>query len=59
MNLLRYIFEEKQMIRLTDGGAYLINGTELVEDNNEARAKVTSLTGSAPDKEQAKKETMA
>ena len=47
------------MIRLTNGGAYLINGTELVEDNAEAQAKVTSLTGSAPDKEQAKKATMA
>ena len=47
------------MIRLTDGGAYLINGTELVEDGAEAQAKVTSLTGSAPDKETARKETMA
>ena len=47
------------MIRLTDGGAYLINGTELVEDNSEAPAKVTSLTGSAPDKETARKQTMA
>ncbi len=47
------------MIRLTDGGAYLVNGTELVEDGAEAQAKITSLTGSAPDKEAARKATMA
>ncbi|MBP3754036.1 MAG: hydratase [Lachnospiraceae bacterium] len=47
------------MIRLTDGGAYLVNGTELVEDNAEASAKITSLTGNAPDKESAKRSTMA
>ncbi|MBP8968782.1 MAG: hydratase [Lachnospiraceae bacterium] len=47
------------MIRLTDGGAYLVNGTELVEDNAEAGAKITSLTGSAPDKAVAKRSTMA
>ncbi len=47
------------MIRLTDGGAYLVNGTELIEDNAEASAKITSLTGGAPDKESAKRSTMA
>ena len=47
------------MIRLTDGGAYLVNGTELVEDNADASAKVASLTGSAPDKAAAKRSTMA
>ncbi len=47
------------MIRLTDGGAYLVNGTELVEDNADASAKITSLTGSAPDKAVAKRSTMA
>ncbi len=47
------------MIRLTDGGAYLVNGTELVEDDAQASARITSLTGSAPDKAEAKRSTMA
>ncbi len=47
------------MIRLTDGGAYIVNGTELVEDAADAAAKVAQMTGSEPDKEAAKKATMA
>lgn len=47
------------MIKLYDNGAYLLNGTEIVEDNNEATALLQSKLGSAPDKVQAAKGTMA
>lgn len=47
------------MIRLYDNGVYLLNGTEIVEDNNEAAALLQSKLGSAPDKTQAAKGTMA
>ena len=33
------------MINLYDGGAYLVNGTELIKDSNEALAAVKSKTG--------------
>lgn len=45
------------MVKLYEGGAYLVNGTEIVP---EAEAvKVTALTGKAVDKEEAKKGTIA
>ncbi len=47
------------MIKLYDGGAYLVNGTELVADNADASAKIKSLTGKDADKAAAKKATMA
>ena len=48
------------MIKLFDKGAYLINGTELIEENNEAAAKLEQrLGGQAVDKNEAKKGTMA
>lgn len=47
------------MIKLYDNGVYLLNGTEIVEDNNEAAALLQSKLGSAPDKTQAAKGTMA
>ena len=47
------------MIKLYDNGVYLLNGTEIVEDNNEAAAVLQSKLGSAPDKAQAAKGTMA
>lgn len=48
------------MIRLLDGGAYLVNGTEIVEDNYEAAARLAAMTGAqAPTKEEAAKQTMA
>ena len=47
------------MIRLYDGGAYLINGTELVPDSNEAIACLESKTGKKVSKEAAKQGTMA
>lgn len=47
------------MIKLYDNGVYLLNGTEIVEDNNEAAALLQGKLGSAPDKTQAAKGTMA
>ena len=43
------------MIKLYKGGAYLLNGTELVEDTQEAAAKL----GHEVDKSEAAKETIA
>ena len=47
------------MIKLYDNGVYLLNGTEIVEDNAEAAALLQSKTGLTPDKKQAAKGTMA
>ena len=43
------------MIKLYDGGAYLLNGTEIVESAAEVGAK----TGQTPDQKEAAKQTMA
>ena len=45
------------MVKLYDGGAYLVNGTELVPEQE--AAKVEALTGRAANKEEAKKGTIA
>jgi aconitate hydratase len=45
------------MVKLYDGGAYLVNGTEIVPE--EEAVKVTALTGRTVSKEEAKKGTMA
>ena len=45
------------MVKLYDGGAYLVHGTELVPD--QVAEKVAALTGKAPDKAEAKKGTIA
>ena len=48
------------MIQLFDNGAYLLNGTELIEDNAEAGAVLKSRLGdNVPDKREAAKATMA
>ena len=47
------------MIKLYDGGVYLVNGTDIVEANQDAAAVLTSKTGSAPSKEEAAKNTIA
>ena len=47
------------MIDLLSGGVYLVNGTEIVEDNNESSAKLSALTGKSISKEEAKKATIA
>ena len=48
------------MVKLYNGGAWLVNGTEIVEDNKDASAVIAKLTGKAPvSKEEASKETIA
>jgi aconitate hydratase len=48
------------MIKLYDGGAWLVNGTEIVADNHDAAAVLASMAGSnVPSKEDAAKQTMA
>ena len=47
------------MIKLSEGGAYLIHGTEIVPDGAEAAAQIKSSTGREVSKEEAAKNTMA
>lgn len=48
------------MIKLYDNGVYLLNGTEIIEDNNEAKAALASKLGDGTiTKEEAAKNTMA
>ena len=47
------------MVKLYNGGAWLVNGTEIVEDNKDASAVIANLTGKAPvSKEEASKEAI-
>ena len=48
------------MVKLYDGGVWLVNGTELVEDGPEAAEAVAQMTGAVSlDKEEASRQTMA
>ena len=48
------------MVKLYDGGVYLLNGTDIVEDNQKVEAVLKSKLGdNVPAKEEAKKNTMA
>lgn len=47
------------MIKLYDGGVYLVNGSEIVEDGPEAAKALQAKCGQAPEKEEAAKGTMA
>ena len=47
------------MVKLSNGGAYLINGTEVVEDSSDALAAVASKTGFLGTKEEAAKNSIA
>ena len=47
------------MIKLYDNGAWLLGGTELVEDNADASAILAGKLGKTPDREEAAKSTMA
>ncbi len=47
------------MVELLNGGAFLVNGNEIIPDSAEALAAVESKTGKKVTKEEAKKETMA
>ena len=47
------------MVKLYDGGVYLLHGTELIGECPDAEAIIKSRTGAAPSKEEAAKGTMA
>ncbi len=47
------------MVKLSNTGAYLLNGTEVVECNGEEQAVLTAKTGSFVPKEEAAKNTIA
>ena len=47
------------MIKLSDGGAYLINGVDIVEDSASAVNEVAAKTGCSVTKEEAAKNTIA
>ena len=47
------------MIKLDEHGAYLLNGTEIIEDVNDAQAAVAAKTGQQVTKEEAAKNTIA
>ncbi|MCR5799007.1 MAG: hydratase [Lachnospiraceae bacterium] len=47
------------MIKLSKGGAYLINGVDIIEDNADAAAAVKARTGKDVDKEKAIEGTIA
>ena len=44
------------MVQLLEGGAYLLNGTEIVPDTKDAASVLESQLGSVPSKEDAKKQ---
>ncbi len=47
------------MIKLHNGGAYLLNGMEIVADGPQAAAEITAKTGCEVSKEEAARQTMA
>ena len=47
------------MVKLSKGGAYLINGTDIIEDSQTALAQVAAKTGSNITSEEAAKNTIA
>lgn len=47
------------MVKLYENGVYLVNGSEVIEDNNEAVAAVASKTGVETNKNDALQNTMA
>ena len=47
------------MIQLFEGGAYLLDGTEIIPDTKDAESVLASRLGKAPSKEEAKKQTIA
>lgn len=47
------------MVTLLEGGAYLVNGTEIIPDNAEAQAAIKSKTGKDITKQEAAKQTIA
>ena len=47
------------MIKLYDNGVYLLNGTDIVEDNGQAEVQIQAKCGEVPSKEQASEGTIA
>lgn len=47
------------MIKLLEGGYYLVNGTTLIKDDQEAAKAVKSITGKETTSKEAAKETIA
>ena len=47
------------MIKLLEGGAYLVNGSDIVEERNEEFAEIESKTGKKVTKEEGRKGTIA
>ena len=47
------------MIKLSEGGAWLLNGTQVVEDGKDAEALLKSRLGYVPDKKEAAEHTIA
>ena len=46
-------------MKLYNGGAYLVNGTEIVVDDSQAAAVLKAKTGKEISKEEASKQTIA
>ena len=51
--------EELIMIKMLNGGAYVLNGTEIVADDKDTAAYLGSKLGNVPSKEDAKAGTIA
>ena len=47
------------MIQLYDGGAYVLNGTEIIADTAESASILAGKLGNVPEKKEAKKQTIA
>ena len=47
------------MIQLTNGGAYLLHGTDIIPDDQEAGARLSAAAGVSPCREEAAKNTIA
>lgn len=47
------------MVKLYDGGAYLLSGTQIIEDGSKAEAEIKNQTGKTISKTEASKNTMA
>ena len=47
------------MIKLSNGGAYLVNGVEVIEEAEALAGALEAKAGSVPSKEEAAKNTMA
>jgi aconitate hydratase len=58
MNHTVYQLQEAKDMKLYENGIYLVNGTEIIEDNGEAAAKLAQK-GITTSKEEAAKGTMA